>query len=507
LLANCRLPSSATYSGLGRTAVQEWSALAARPWASYVADRLAEQPAGRAASESTAGGSAKPAQVEENVPQSGEMRDDAMVTSQEPATEPRGLYDGFEGYQTPTGEDYRAMLTQGMVVLDTNVLLNLYRYNTQTRTDLIAVLERLEDRLWVPHQVLVEFWRNRESALRDLQETGENTVEALKDHCQQSINVLRTWANRVALSSERRNELQEHLELGFATVTEAINGFVAEEALSQDFNTSNDPVLQTIEPVLKGRIGNPMSVEARAEANKEALRRIGAGMPPGYKDKNKTDELAAGDYLVWKQLLNEAERRKRDVLLVTGDVKDDWWRKDRGQTRGPRPELVEELRRHVGVRLFMLRPESLLMHARDVLRVDVQEESVQDVERVDRVLSTGGSGGWTQDAVHELLTRLDVEAPVQAMAIRHAARNDGFVSREAVYALGGYDESRMLRGFTRPANRIAQELRDRGIATDSAVDVLKAVYDPQFSYVQASGFQIPSELVPFIRDLLDSNGS
>lgn len=77
--------------------------------------------------------------------------------SQAQGNEPRGLYDGFEGYRTPTDEDYRSLLMQGTVVLDTNVLLNLYRYNTRTRTDLVAVLERLEDRLWVPHQVMVEF--------------------------------------------------------------------------------------------------------------------------------------------------------------------------------------------------------------------------------------------------------------------------------------------------------------------------------------------------------------
>jgi hypothetical protein len=65
----------------------------------------------------------------------------------------------------------------------------------------------------------------------------------------------------------------------------------------------------------------------------------------------------------------------------------------------------------------------------------------------------------------------------------------------------------MLRGFTRPANRIAQELRDRGLITEGAADVLKAVYDPQFSYVQASGFQIPSELVPLISNLDASGGS
>ncbi|MEV5354581.1 PIN-like domain-containing protein [Streptomyces sp. NPDC086081] len=47
-----------------------------------------------------------------------------------------------------------------MTVLDTNVLLNLYRCNERTRRDTLAVLNKLRDRLWVPHQVLTECWRS-----------------------------------------------------------------------------------------------------------------------------------------------------------------------------------------------------------------------------------------------------------------------------------------------------------------------------------------------------------
>jgi hypothetical protein len=214
--------------------------------------------------------------------------------------------------------------------------------------------------------------------------------------------------------------------------------------------------------VLTGRVGNPLDAGTHGDAVKEGKRRIAEGLPPGYKDRNKDDDLAVGDYLVWEQLLREADRRHCDVLLVTGDVKDDWWWRERGQTRGPRLELAEELRNRAGVQLFLLRPESLLVHAKDVLDVKVSDESLQDVERVDRFLSVDESGGWTPEAVQ-------------------------------------YDEGRSLRGFTRPPNRIAQEFRDRGIVPAGAVDVLKPVYDPAFSYVQASGFGIPEELIPLIR--------
>jgi hypothetical protein len=44
------------------------------------------------------------------------------------AAESRGLFEGFEGYCTPTLDDYRRVLTEGLVVPDANVLLTLYRY-------------------------------------------------------------------------------------------------------------------------------------------------------------------------------------------------------------------------------------------------------------------------------------------------------------------------------------------------------------------------------------------
>jgi PIN like domain len=421
------------------------------------------------------------------------------VTGPDQAERFRGLYEGFEGYRTPTDQHYQDVLTAGLVVPDANVLLNLYRYNAQTQADLFAVLDRLGDRLWVPHQVVVEFWKNRESALRDPRDTGEEAVDRLAQQRQQSVTVLRTWANRIALPPERLSELQDAIEHGFATVSEAILGLTSTDAADRARNTNNDPVLSTLESVLRDRVGRPLGAEAHAEALEEGRRRIREGLPPGYQDKGKGDDLAVGDYLVWAQLLEEAARRRGDVLLITGDVKEDWWRRERGQTRGPRLELVDELHSRCGGRLFMLRPESLLQHAKEVLNVAVSDASVQDVERVDRSLSVDESGGWTLEGVQELLDRLSEEGQPQADIIRFAAENDGFVSREKVYELAGFDENRMLRGFTRPPNRIAQQLRDHGVIPNGALDVLTAVYDPAFSYVQACGFEIPDELIPLVK--------
>ena len=87
----------------------------------------------------------------------------------------RGLYDDFRGYRVPTEAELTEALRTATAVVDANVLLNLYRYNEATRDDLLDVLQRLGDRLWIPHQVLREFWRNRLSVLAS---RGTGSAEA-----------------------------------------------------------------------------------------------------------------------------------------------------------------------------------------------------------------------------------------------------------------------------------------------------------------------------------------
>lgn len=205
----------------------------------------------------------------------------------------------------------------------------------------------------------------------------------------------------------------------------------------------------------------------------------------------------AGDFLVWLQTLREAKQRQRDVLFVTGDVKEDWWRREFGELRGPRPELAQEMRAETGGRLFMLRPESFLVHARRILQVQVDDESVKDVERV----TEAENGGWTFDTIGQFLAKLSHQARrEQEQAIRIAALRGGQVEREIVVLLGGYTEGQSLRGFTRPINRIAQEFRDQGIVPETAIDVLETEYDATKGLPAgwATGFRIPSALLPLI---------
>ncbi|CAM5473656.1 PIN-like domain-containing protein [Streptomyces canus] len=296
------------------------------------------------------------------------------------------LTDGFEYYLSASHADYERVLENGMVVLDTNAVLNLYRYTDEARTDLFSVLRRLGDRLWVPHQVAVEFWRNRESAASDLDFFGDAVIDELRDVHGQIERSLRTWANRVALKQEQLSGILEGLQPAFEGVFVKVQNIAGERSGGRSRNTFEDPVLLELQETLADRVGYPMEDEEYEKAIAEGLRRVDERIPPGYKDKKKSDVDAAGDYLVWAQTIKEAKLRRCEVLIITGDVKEDWWRRESGETKGPRLELAKEFHSAVGARVYMLRPPRFLELAREVLNVSVANESIDDASRVEHAI-------------------------------------------------------------------------------------------------------------------------
>jgi hypothetical protein len=408
----------------------------------------------------------------------------------------RSIFEGFEGYQVPSTEESDLALSSGVVVLDTNSLLNLYRYTERTRGDLFRVLETLGTRLWVPHQVMREFWRNRLSAIGNPGTAAAQAKDLLGKSQRSAVEAITQWSKQVALDDERRAELHERIGELFASLVEVIDDG-APGQVDALTGAGNDPILARLSQILEAKVGAPMDAASWEEAVAEGRRRADELEPPGYLDADKADsrlpEGPAGDYLVWVQLMAEGRRRQCDVVLVTGDEKEDWWWRHRSNFLGPRPELVAEYLTESGRRLFMMTPRDLLARSA-VLNVTVAKESVEDVARIRPEPSERPT--WNAEGVAELLRRLESEGRVQAEIIRAAALNGGRIDRDTVYEIGQYDDDRMLRGFTRPTARITSELQYEGLVADG----VEAMLVPIYAGVKAAYFRVPPEVVEIIRD-------
>jgi hypothetical protein len=82
---------------------------------------------------------------------------------------------------------------------------------------------------------------------------------------------------------------------------------------------------------------------------------------------------------------------------------------------------------------------------------------------------------------------------VLAQAFVAALAAGGYVTREQVYKIRNYPADRVLKGFTRPINRIVKAMKDSGEIPQDAINPFEPVFDPESG--RAVGFRIPSEIV------------
>lgn len=151
--------------------------------------------------------------------------------------------------------------------------------------------------------------------------------------------------------------------------------------------------------------------------------------------------------------------------------------------------------------LYMLEPSNLMKQALRVFNLGsrVDQRSVMALEQLESAEPTSGRQ-WDEQGLEALVDLLLETADVQAQALLDAALNDGFVSRETVYKLGGYDTSRMLRGFTRPVKTATRRLQEMGVPTGDGDELLVAVYG---TGVIAKGFRIPAYTIPILKQLAE----
>ncbi|MBD3638343.1 MAG: DUF4935 domain-containing protein [Crocinitomicaceae bacterium] len=67
----------------------------------------------------------------------------------------------YSEFQKKSSEELKAIWENALICFDTNVLLNLYRYSKDTRDEILELMEKLKDKIYLPHQVGLEFNKNR----------------------------------------------------------------------------------------------------------------------------------------------------------------------------------------------------------------------------------------------------------------------------------------------------------------------------------------------------------
>ncbi|MEE4734607.1 PIN domain-containing protein [Pseudomonas alliivorans] len=301
----------------------------------------------------------------------------------------------FIGYYPPTPEQYEILWNEALFILDTNVLLNLYRLPSAARDELLGVLELLKDRLWIPHQVGLEFQRGRLTVIANERKSTEDALAAAQNivsQVKQKVEVLQIDKRGLGIQSK---PLLDQLEKSNEKLIEAIKAIHS----SQIDISSSDTVRSTLDELLTGRVGPaPQSQPELDELIEKGEERFANKIPPGFadadKEKNPNEatfmfdhikyQRKFGDLILWNQILNHVKDNEiKTVLFVTADRKDDWWWKEHGKTIGPHPELIREIKRSGGVEHFwMYSSLQFVEQANKYSQAKVSTESVAEIEQI-----------------------------------------------------------------------------------------------------------------------------
>jgi hypothetical protein len=324
----------------------------------------------------------------------------------------------FRHYVPLSDQELSALWNTAIITVDTNVLLDLYRYHEETRDALLASLARFTGRLWLSHQAAEEFFHNRHVVIAAGQKGFDEALGTLADF-DKAIATLR--GNRV-VPRAAVDALQSNVRDG----VEAARGAINNAKNNHPNYFEQDPVLERILSLFDGGVGPEPSAEEMKQLHAEAARRLQEKIPPGYRDSAKGDSRAYGDYCLWRQILAHAKEKASPMLLVTSERKDDWWEKIEGRRLGLRRELREEAAREAGQLILLYEREHFMTESARRFQVAVSPEVIRDIRALERNHKMPASDSELDELVESVLDRasndlVDSEEVSSCIAVTNAS--------------------------------------------------------------------------------------
>lgn len=262
----------------------------------------------------------------------------------------------------PLGQaNIQEIWASALIVLDANILLNLYRYTDESREGLLEILEshKLCERLWLPFQAALEFHQNRALVIAEQAVPYQKIVAALDKNTK---NLLEEIQN-IQLHRYHPYLQKEDLVTVTNNLKETLLEHLRDKASAYPNFLSDDPILDRIHELFKGKHGSEPCTERKAELLQIGEERFKAKLPPGYADEGKDGADKYGDFFLWRETLDKAISEKKPVILVTDDLKEDWWYRIKGKTVGARPELRREFKSETGCEFLLYSPVEFAKYA------------------------------------------------------------------------------------------------------------------------------------------------
>ena len=236
-----------------------------------------------------------------------------------------------------------------VIVFDTNIYLNLYRYSPDWASYLLSCIYTVKDQIVVPHTVYMEICKHH----RSLNAKRQQSLNTYVDDCQDLIKRQKEkMVNSCCGVLQRGNfpeidTLIKNIESKYNEVSYLLNNYFDDHSVLSLIKDSwnSDLPFDFIQQLEKGnKVMIPFNMSELYTICEEGEKRYKKQIPPGYKDKDKNGIKQYSDLILWKEIIRYAKESKKNIIFVTDDIKEDWWKQinNRYEFRG---ELLAEFAR------------------------------------------------------------------------------------------------------------------------------------------------------------------
>ncbi|MFV0578075.1 MAG: PIN domain-containing protein [Fusobacterium ulcerans] len=223
--------------------------------------------------------------------------------------------------------DENEIINDGIIILDTNILINLYKVTVETRNKILEIIKTHKDRVYMPYWIGKEFMEVRRYVINELILSAENCINEIDI----SIKTPKFEKNLIfydpVFQEENSKYLKEEIKKFKDDIKkELIKRIEEKNPYTKENSLYEDSYLDELFFIYENKIGKPYPKEELEKIIKDGKIRYSEKMPPGYKDDKKEENIKKyGDFIIWKEILTYAKEEKENIIFVTNDEKEDWY--------------------------------------------------------------------------------------------------------------------------------------------------------------------------------------
>ncbi|MGB3161531.1 MAG: PIN-like domain-containing protein [Carnobacterium sp.] len=270
--------------------------------------------------------------------------------------------------------DFEKLDNSILIVVDTNVLLHIFRFSIKSREKLIKTLKKVKGNIWIPYHVGLEYNLNKVELIGKMRRTKNDLIKEIGKETNDFKKKIFKNLDNIGINSNDEKSVREEIKTKFEeSLTIMLEKWKTEE-LEKEFDLigSVEDESKEIAKLFFDKVGFQITQKEIDEIETEGQKRYELGYPPGFKDSGKGNEKDKkygditynekySDLIIWKQIIKQAKDPNiKKVVFITDDEKGDWQYIHNGEKKGPRAELKKELLDEANADLYLYNTNSFL---------------------------------------------------------------------------------------------------------------------------------------------------